>query len=184
MRFRLVDLDMTRGLPLDLVFSRGARSVRDLMSKDVVTIDREESIEAAMDCMQSLEIRHLPVTNTKSRVVGMLTDRDVLRSLPLPVPQLRPKEKITRFRQRLFSTLADQRPVGAVNTLMESDPSWVRPEALLVEAIQLMQDKGLTGLPVIDAEGVLCGIVTTTDILRVFRVVMQIGTMLNAGDAA
>ena len=55
-RLRLVDLDMSRGLPLDFVFSRGARSVRDVMTREVTWIDTNDRVARAIDLMQSLEI--------------------------------------------------------------------------------------------------------------------------------
>ena len=175
-RFRLVDLDMSRGLPLDLIFSRGARSVRDVMTKKVVFVMKEDSIESAARLMQSVECRHLPVVNDMGKVVGMLTDRDILGALPLPVPLPKPREVEKGFRQRLFATQDQKMPVGTVASLMTKNPAKINPESLMIDAISTMLEDGTSGFPVVNSnDNMLCGIFTSNDVLRLFRVIMQIG---------
>lgn len=55
--------------------------VKDNMSAHLVTIGWNESMESAYRRMQSQRIRHLPVTNEGGEVVGLLSDRDVQRSM-------------------------------------------------------------------------------------------------------
>lgn len=179
-RLRLVDLDMSRGLPLDFVFSRGARSVRDVMTREFETLRPTDSIGHAMERMQTLEVRHLPVVEADGRVVGLLTDRDVLRHLPLPVPRL---DKVTklRFRERLFATQATEVLQQKVASIMGEAPPSVRPDALFVDTITAMLSRDLSAMPVLDNhDDRICGIFTTTDIARVLRVAFRIGGLVKA----
>ena len=181
-RFRLVDLDMSDGLPLDMIFSRGARSVRDVMKKEVVFVLKEDSIESAARLMQSVECRHLPVVNDRGTVIGMLTDRDIIAALPLPVPQVKPGEVEQGFRERLFATADRKMPGKNVASLMTKVPATLQPEGLLVDAISTMLEDGTSGFPVVNSsDGMLCGIFTSHDVLRLFRVIMQIGSSVTRG---
>ena len=184
-RLRLVDLDMSRGLPLDLLFSRGARSVRDVMNKDYVSVSEGEAVAVAMETMQSLAVRHLPVVNARGKLVGLLSDREVLQALPLPVPRQDPKWTERRFRERLFATQDRQAPSGTAQLWATKDPTTIRPDALFVDAISLMMKQRLSALPVIESDSDrLCGMLTKTDVLRVFRVTMQIGSLLERSAGA
>ena len=55
----------------------GASSVRELASKDVVTIDPQQSLEEAARLMAEHQIRRLPVVEEDGRLVGMLAQADV-----------------------------------------------------------------------------------------------------------
>src|SRR5688572_30168665 len=55
--------------------------VRENMSSHLVTIGWNEKMENAYKRMQSLRVRHLPVLNDQGEVIGMLSDRDIQRSM-------------------------------------------------------------------------------------------------------
>lgn len=54
--------------------------VRELMTRDVITVTRQDSIETCMELMTSRRIRHLPVVEGQ-RLVGMLSISDIVRAL-------------------------------------------------------------------------------------------------------
>jgi CBS domain-containing protein len=175
-RLRLVDLDLRNGIPLDEVFSRGAQTVRDVMTKDAVTIQRDELLSTAIARMQELEVRHLPVVNKENHVVGMLSDREILKCLP--PPELRSGEPEKRFREVLFATNDKATLHLPVHSVMCENAPSVNPDVLLTDALAILNGTTVSGLSVVDADTrQLCGILTTSDILRVFRVVMQIGSL-------
>ncbi len=58
----------------------GKLRVRDLMSTEVVTAHPEDPLKAAMELMERRHIRHLPVVEADGRLVGILSQRDVLES--------------------------------------------------------------------------------------------------------
>lgn len=172
-RLRIVDLEITDRIPVDLIFSRGAQTVRDVMTKNVESIDGEAYIENAIELMQSNEVRHLPVTNDNGRLVGLLSDREILKWLAVPKfggSQNSPEG----FRDSLFETDDVSSLRGICRDVMITPPHSVASNSLLVD-LMLHFSKGTTsGVPVIDEEGQLCGILTTTDILRVCRVVFHL----------
>lgn len=179
-RLRLVDLDLKRGLPLDAIFSRGTRSVRDVMTKDVSVLSETDTIAAAMKIMKTLRIRHLPVVDDSERLVGMLTDRDILGFLPLPVPR-QDLNPATGFREALFA-VQDVRPLQQrVSSIMNNEPPAVPADSLFTEAVKTFMGGTVSGLAVLDDQQRLCGMLTTTDVLRVFRITLEIGSMLGTG---
>lgn len=57
------------------------KTVKESMSKAPITIGWNEKMEFAYKRMKSIQVRHLPVTNDTGEIVGMLSDRDVQRSM-------------------------------------------------------------------------------------------------------
>ena len=148
------------------------------MTKDVKCLNDNEKLSTAITKMQDLEFRHLPVVNAEGRLVGILSDREILKTLP--GPHQRSEELNLRFREALFAT--DDKTIlrESVQTVMKPEIRSVSPGTLLTDAMGIFSEETINALPVVDSEtGRLCGIVTTSDILRVFRVVMRIGILAN-----
>ena len=114
------------------------------MSTAVVTADVGETVKEAHVDMQVGVIRHLPVLDDRRRLVGMLSDRDVLRAV------------------------ASKRN-GRVSEVMTRDVVTIRPEAPAYEAAQVMLDLKIGSLAVVDDDGTLVGLVTQTDYLELAR---------------
>ncbi|MCA9086611.1 MAG: CBS domain-containing protein [Planctomycetaceae bacterium] len=175
-RLRLVDLDLNNGIPLDEIFARGAQTVRDVMTKDAHSVNRDDQLLTAISQMQDREIRHLPVVAADGKLVGMLSDRDVLKVLP--TPRQRSEEPQIRFRQTLFETEDKAILHERVDAVMNKQIHGVHPDMLLTDALAILQGNSLSGVPVVDQQTQqLTGMLTTSDVLRVFRVVMQIGSL-------
>lgn len=172
-RLRLVDLDFRNGIPLDEIFARGAQTVRDVMTKAAITISGEQTIADAIQAMQDKEIRHLPVVKPDGKLQGMLTDRDILRFLPTPKSK---PDSNGRFRSALFSSDCRSSLGTPVEKLMTTELPAVDPETLLTDAMKIFHTGTISGVPVTSRDtNVTVGILTTTDVMRVFRVVMQLG---------
>jgi acetoin utilization protein AcuB len=124
--------------------------VRDVMTRDVVTIGLETSCDKARRLMDEHRIRHLPVVDG-GRLVGMVSDRDV-RSVALHSP----------------GTLAEK--------IMTPDPVTITPETRIEHAARLMLERRFGSLPVTDGHA-LIGIVTYTDLLRAFVQVIETATL-------
>lgn len=116
-------------------------TVADLMSTAVITVNASEAIKEAHGEMQVGIIRHLPVIDDRGRLVGVVSDRDVLKAL------------------------AGKRP-GTVADIMTREVVTIAPDAEAHEAALLMLDLKISSLPVIDDAGALVGVVTQTDYLE------------------
>jgi acetoin utilization protein AcuB len=127
--------------------------VVDVMTKDPLTVTPTESIGQADDLMNTNRIRQLPVVEGKN-LVGIVTDRDIRSFLSgslLDSPEARER------------ALASQ-----VREIMTTEPMTVSLDDDLQEAVELMIDEKVGGIPVVDEAEGLVGIVTYVDILRCF----------------
>ena len=118
-------------------------TVADIMTTSAITVVRHTMVTQAEHTMLELDIRHLPVVDAEGRLVGILSDRDVLGAL-------------AKSRDKAI-------PVSQV---MTEDVLTVRPETRACEATGLMLDRRISALPVIDDRMHVIGMVTETDFLR------------------
>jgi CBS domain-containing protein len=119
-------------------------TVADFMTKDLVTVRGSDDLALAESLLRLGGIRHLPVVEG-GKLVGLLTQRDLLRSGASGTPSARGT---------------------AVREAMTQDLQTVRPTASLVHAARTMLERKFGCLPVCDEEGRLIGIVTEADFVR------------------
>jgi CBS domain-containing protein len=127
--------------------------VKDWMTRHVVTISTETALPEAHRLMTVKQIRRLPVTKM-GHLVGILTLGDVRRAEPSGATSLEIWE--------LSYILAKLE----VEKVMTPNPITIAPEATIAEAAQLMLDNKISGLPVVDSQENLVGIITESDIFR------------------
>jgi acetoin utilization protein AcuB len=129
--------------------------VREWMSRQPVTITMDMSITEALRVMRQREVRRLPVLDESGNMVGIVSESDLLYASPSPVTSLSIYEMhdlLTRLK---------------VSELMAKDVITVTPDTPLEEAARIMADNKIGGLPVVE-DGRLVGIITETDIFKVF----------------
>lgn len=129
-------------------------NVRDLMTTNLITAGAEASVLEARRLMNDKRIRHLLVTDGP-KLLGIVTDRDIRLNLPSPATSLSVWEI-----NYLIAGLS-------VASVMTKSPIIVSPRQDVREAAVLMLDHKIGALPVVDG-GNLIGIITETDLLRVF----------------
>jgi acetoin utilization protein AcuB len=127
--------------------------VENWMTRNPVTIEEDASIIEAIHLMKERDIRRLPVMK-KGKFVGLVTDRMIKEYTPSKATCLDTWE----VHYLLSKT--------AIREAMNPNPYSVTPQTDLTEAAKLIHDKKLYGLCVIDADGNLVGILTTTNILE------------------
>jgi acetoin utilization protein AcuB len=131
----------------------GWMKVVDIMTKDPLIVIPSETIAQADELMAVNKIRQLPVVKERE-LIGIITDRDIrsfLSSSLMSAPEAREKALRTK--------IAD---------VMTRDPLTLSPDDDLQEAIELLINEKIGGIPVVDgAEGIV-GIVTYVDVLRCF----------------
>jgi CBS domain-containing protein len=127
--------------------------VVDVMTKDPLTVTATETIGQAEELMNTNKIRQLPVVQGKE-LLGIVTDRDIRSFLSgslLESPGTREKTLDTKVRE-----------------IMTTEPMTVSPEDDLQEAVELLIEEKIGGIPVVDEAEGLVGIVTYVDVLRCF----------------
>jgi acetoin utilization protein AcuB len=128
--------------------------VRDRMTADPITIIPETSYEDALRLMRTRRVRRFPVVNPQRRVVGIVSEKDLLNAGPSPATTL--------DRYEIATLLAKLK----VRDVMTRGVITATPELPLEEAARIMADNKIGGLPVVDDQHQLAGIITETDIFR------------------
>ncbi len=127
--------------------------VRDYMSVDVITVSSDASVIQVQQLMDEHRLHRLPVVD-EGRLVGIITRARLRSVMPSPASTL------DRWEMR---SLLDQM---TVETAMESEVIFVRPETTVAETLMLMKEHQIGSFPVVEA-GKLVGIFTLTDILTI-----------------
>jgi len=129
------------------------RLVSDVMTKDVVRVSEDQTLVNLLESMHAKHFRHTPVTDD-DRLVGLVTERDLLR---ISSSSLLPHQDGDEFLKRRFH----------VRDVMTKDVATVSPATTLKQAGELMLQRRIGCLPVVDDKNVLVGIITTSDLLKV-----------------
>jgi acetoin utilization protein AcuB len=128
--------------------------VRDWMTSKVITVDIHTALPDAHKLMRSHKIRRLPVMDGDT-VVGIVTRSDIREASPSDATSLSVWEL-----HYLLSKLS-------MADIMTPKPITILPTATIKDAARLMYTHKIGGLPVVDSEGQLQGIITESDIFRI-----------------
>ncbi len=129
--------------------------VKDRMTRNPTTVTVKTSVKDALTLLRSHRFRHLPVVDEEGRLVGITTEKDLVYASPSPDLSLSVFE-IDYMLSRM-----------SVEQVMKREPVTISPEMPIEEAARVMIDHRIGGLPVVE-EGKLVGIISDTDIFRVF----------------
>lgn len=125
----------------------------DVMTTNPRAVDVAATVRDVLEVLDKLDVRHVPVINAQREVVGMLSDRDLQGALDAAIatratgkPAVLLDEPVTRF--------------------MTGGPVTVEEDEELSEVVDAMVEHRIGAVPVVDADGVLVGIVSYVDVLR------------------
>jgi acetoin utilization protein AcuB len=127
--------------------------VVDVMTTNPLVTTPTETVGQADQVMAENRIRQLPVVEGGA-MLGIVTDRDI-RSFLAQSSLLEPEERAKALETK-------------VRDIMTTDPLTLSPDDELQEAVELLIDEKIGGIPVVDAAEGLVGIVTYVDVLRCF----------------
>jgi acetoin utilization protein AcuB len=139
--------------------------VKNWMSTDVIEVDADSSMQDAFRLLKEHRIRMLPVVS-ESRLVGVVTDRDLKRASASDATSLDIHE--------LLYLIARIK----VDAIMTRNPITVLPEMTIEETAQILMENKISGAPVVDGRGKVAGIITQTDL---FRVLISLTGVSNQG---
>jgi acetoin utilization protein AcuB len=129
--------------------------VRDFMTKNPVTLREDDLLRQAVEIAMVRRIRHIPVLDRGGRLVGIVTDRDVQKTLPSPLSAAAPEE---------YEALLETTPLARI---MTRDVITVGGDDLAAEAVETLLAEKIDGLPVLE-NGRVVGIFTVRDALRAY----------------
>ncbi|MGW3402532.1 CBS domain-containing protein [Streptomyces zhihengii] len=141
---------------------RSPHHVGDVMTSTVVAVGLEARFKEIAAAMTQWRVTAVPVLEEEGRVVGVVSEADLLHK-----EELRDSEA-TLVGQR--EHLTDYAKAGGVTArdLMTTPAVTVPSDASLPQAARLMAQNAVKRLPVVDAHGVLKGIVSRSDLLKIF----------------
>ena len=120
--------------------------VRDIMQKNVITIEKTKKAQDAAIILKDKEISFLVVVND-SKPIGIVSERDIVR-------------KIVADNKESQST--------PLETIMSNNFKWVEPNASIESAVQKMLNNNIRRLIVLE-DGELAGVITQTDLTEFLR---------------
>jgi len=126
--------------------------VKDIMTRDVATLDLNDELSLADDIMKLGRIRHLPIVE-EGRLGVIISQRDLFKASLASAMGYGEKAK-----REFMKTVA-------VKEVMVNEVITISPEAIIEETGKVMLEKKIGCLPVVE-EGNLIGLITETDILR------------------
>jgi CBS domain-containing protein len=136
--------------------------VRDVMATRVVAVGKTTSFKAMIVRMRKSRVSAFPVVDDQGRVIGVVSQADMLDKEADLATDPGPLASVLRFGNH------DKAAAVTAADLMTSPPVTAAPDTPLAEAARLMRDRRVKRLPVIDATGHLIGIVSRGDVLSVF----------------
>ena len=130
--------------------------VRDRMSSPAVTISADTPFQDAVKLMREHGFRRLPVVNKKNELIGIVSERDLLHAAPSPATSL----SIWEMNYLLWKLKIDELMTHKVVSVSLDTP--------IEEAAQLMVNTKIGGLPIVDDNNHVQGVITETDIFKTF----------------
>ncbi len=173
---RQISIERKRGIRLlDMVkggsgkaaafVSSALQAAEEIMTPEPTCLGAQDDLGRAVQIMQKERLRHVPIVDKGKRLLGIVSDRNVLRHLPFRQNQ-RPQGG--KFRGKLFQVDPKDK---ALRTLlchvMTGDPRCVMPSCSGYDVANALYNKRISCVPVVDENKCLQGIVTMTDLMRV-----------------
>lgn len=136
--------------------------VKNWMSKNVISIDLEDSMSHAVSLLKEHKVRMLPVTK-KGKLVGVVSDSDLKRASA--------SDATTLDMHELLYLLSKVK----IKDIMSKNPVTVPSDYTVEETAELLMKKKISGVPVVDKAGEIVGIITRDDLFKVLIALSGLG---------
>ena len=130
----------------------GPTEVADVMIAKVVTLSAHHGFDEAVRLMNDRHFRHCVVVDMQGKLCGVISDRDILRSMARN-PNSRSK---------------------SLGQIMTRNPVTVKRDTSILDAVSKILSKRINCLPVVEDDGSVCGIVTSTDLLKSYQQLLKL----------
>ena len=125
--------------------------VADIMTRKVIILGPQDNLVDAFNRISNHGIHHLLITDLDGKLKGVVSDRDILWALP---------HVSSWYTKRM-------------NEIMTQHPLTVTPETPIVAAVAKLINRRINCLPVVSSDGSICGIVTSTDLLKAYHALLN-----------
>ncbi len=129
----------------------GPTEVADVMVGKVATLSAHHGFDEAVRLMNDRHFRHCVVVDMQGKLCGVISDRDILRSMARS-PNSRSK---------------------SLDQILTRNPVTVRRNTSILDAVSKILSKRINCLPVVEDDGSVCGIVTSTDLLKSYQQLLE-----------
>ncbi len=129
--------------------------VKERMSRHPITVRPQTSLNDALRIMRDNKVRRLPVLDDKGKLVGIISEKQLLYASPSPATSL----SIYEMNYLMAKVTVEELMTREVITIAEDCP--------LEEAARIMDDNNISGLPVM-RDSKLVGMITESDLFKVF----------------
>ncbi|MFF4408840.1 CBS domain-containing protein [Streptoverticillium reticulum] len=138
------------------------RTVSDVMTQTVVAVSRSAPYKEIARTLAEWKVSAVPVLEGEGRVIGVVSEADLL-----PKEEFKDGDPARFDRLRRIDDLA-KAAGGTAEDLMSAPAVTIHAYATVAEAARAMARKGVKRLPVVDEQGMLAGIVSRSDLLKVY----------------
>jgi CBS domain-containing protein len=139
--------------------------VKDIIERTVYTIGKENSFLEAVEKMDESGVDGLVVTDEEGKVLGYITQGDIIRAILLTYEDLSEGTLLSEVEEKRAALALSKK----VSEAMSTPPLVVREETSLMRVLSLMAIKRVECLPVVDDKGKLVGIVSRRGVLRALK---------------
>jgi CBS domain-containing protein len=155
------------------LFTAVFQTVKNIMTEQVVSLGTDDNLATAMEAMKNGQFRHIPIVDTEGVLVGILSDRDVLRYLPFIGGQRLPGTDV--FRSSLFHVDTRDPSLNLpIASIITRNVTHIRQNCIFYNAVKMLRELKISCLPVVDEDKKLRGIVTVTDIMQALLSVYEL----------
>ncbi|HYA58391.1 MAG TPA: CBS domain-containing protein [Thermoplasmata archaeon] len=150
-----------------------APTVARIMTRLVMTTSPDARVDQAARLLREWHVSGLPVIDEDGRVVGVISEKDIVRDLHKAAGVGAPRglldlllESSPAKGENILAVCRNRLRNTRVREVMTKEVATVGPDTSLIESARLMKVNGVNRLPVVDKQERLVGIVTRADIVK------------------
>ncbi len=136
-----------------------------IMATEIMCLEPVDTLGVAIDILNTEKFRHILIADEEQRLLGIISDRDVLKHLPFIGK--RPNSMVSVFKEFLLkidpNTINLAQPLGK---LITTNVQHILPDTACIEAAITMMIRKINSLPVVDKNRHILGLITATDLMR------------------
>lgn len=143
-------------------------TAKEIMTKDVITVKRETKVSELAEIFTMSGISGVPVVDNYGKVIGVVTESDLVeqsKSLHLPTVFTILDSVIFLESEKHFEKELKKMTGAKVEDIYTEDPIVVAPETPVREVANIMAEKKVYTIPVVDGDK-LVGVIGKADVVR------------------